>query len=129
MRYFVDTDGAFLGGFDDDLPAPAGGIQVATAPDDARQVWDGAAWGAVPVTVPRIVSAFQARAALLRVGLLDEVEAIMADPETPREAVLAWEYATEFRRDSATVAAIAQQLGLDEAQLDALFIEAAGIVA
>ena len=83
----------------------------------------------IAAPVPQVVSAFQARAALLRASMLDSVEAIMADPDTPREAALAWEYATEFRRDSATVAAISQQLGITESALDALFIDASGISA
>lgn len=79
--------------------------------------------------VPRSVSRFQARAALHLAGLLNQVEALMTDPETDMLARLAWQDAQEFRRHSPTVAAMAAALGLDEAQLDALFTTAAGIEA
>jgi hypothetical protein len=46
-RYFIDGDGVYLGGFDGVQP-PAGAVEVARAPADARQTWTGAAWGDVP---------------------------------------------------------------------------------
>lgn len=112
----------------------ADGSQDAFIPADLvpmteAEVMAHTAPAAPDVAVPAAVSSFQARAALLRAGLLDDVEAIMADAATPREAVLAWEYATEFRRGSPTVAAIAGALDLTDEQLDDLFIEAATIVA
>ena len=83
----------------------------------------------VPPDVPQVVSKFQAKAALHGAGLLAQVEAIMADVDTPMFTRLAWQDAQEFRRASPTVAAMAQALGLDAAALDALFITAAGIEA
>lgn len=79
--------------------------------------------------VPYAVSRFQARAALHLAGLLDQVEALMAAPEADMLARLAWQDAQEFRRHSPTVAAMGTALGLDDAQLDALFTTAAGIEA
>jgi hypothetical protein len=38
-KYFVDYSGSYLGGFDGAEP-PDRAIEVATAPDDARQVWN-----------------------------------------------------------------------------------------
>lgn len=78
---------------------------------------------------PQTVSRFQARAALLNAGLLDDVETLMADAATPALARLAWTDAIEFRRTSPTVLAMASALGLTEAQIDALFVDAAGIEA
>ncbi|WP_280790706.1 MULTISPECIES: hypothetical protein [unclassified Mesorhizobium] len=41
-KYFVDGNGAYLGGFDgEDLELPENGIEVPEAPEDARQIWDG----------------------------------------------------------------------------------------
>ena len=77
--------------------------------------------------VPQVVSRFQARAALLLAGLLDDVEALMAAPGTPALAKLAWADAQEFKRNSPTVQAMAAAIGLTEAQLDELFTNAAGI--
>jgi len=42
---------------------------------------------------------------------------------------VAWEYATEVRRDSPMVQAMAQQLGLTDEQVDDLFRQAAAITA
>lgn len=80
-------------------------------------------------TVPQVVSRFQARAALHLAGLLDDVEALMAAPETPALAKLAWADAQEFKRNSPTVQTMAAAIGLTEAQLDELFTTAAGIEA
>jgi hypothetical protein len=95
-----------------------------------RQVWDEVpAPPPEPPAVPQTISPFQARAALLGAGLLDTVEAMLAHPDTPRTHRIAWEFATEIRRASPLVVALAGALGLDEATLDALFIAAAGIEA
>ncbi len=84
----------------------------------------------VPVpSVPQVVSRFQARAALHLAGLLDDVEAMMALPETPVLAKLAWADAQEFKRNSPSLLSISGALGLNDAQLDDLFTVAAGIEA
>lgn len=80
-----------------------------------------------PPVIPQVVSRFQARAALLLAGLLDDVEALMSAPGTPALAKLAWADAQEFKRNSPTVQAMAAAIGLTEAQLDELFTTAAGI--
>lgn len=77
--------------------------------------------------VPQVVSRFQAKAALLAAGLLDDVEAAMA--QASPVAQLAWSEAIEFRRDSTTVAAMASQLSLTDENLDDLFVAAAQITA
>ena len=81
------------------------------------------------LTVPPVVSRFQARAALHLAGLLDGVETLMAAPETPALAKLAWADAMEFERQSPTIAALAGAVGLTEQDIDALFVTAAGIKA
>lgn len=52
-RFYVGADGKFLGSFDgldEEIPAEmANGIEVPTAPQDGRQLWDGDKWlAAVP---------------------------------------------------------------------------------
>lgn len=79
----------------------------------------------VAVEVPAKVTRFQAMAALLHAGLLDDVDAIMADASTPPLYKLAWREATEFERTSPTIAALADRLQLTSEQVDALFIDAA----
>lgn len=78
--------------------------------------------------VPQSVSMFQARTALRRAGLLAAVEAAVAASADP-EIQDAWEYGTELHRASRTVAALAAQIGLTDAQVDDLFRVAATITA
>lgn len=125
-KYYVDDTGRYIGAFCGVEP-PAGAIDVDRAPEDARQAWQFPGWSPVPVTVPQEVTRFQARAALYQAGWLDEVEALIATPETDRMLVLAWQDALAFKRQSPFVQAMAQQLGLSEPQLDGLFIAAAQI--
>lgn len=42
-KYYVDHHGNYLGGFSGSEP-PSGSIEVATAPNDARQKWNGTVW-------------------------------------------------------------------------------------
>lgn len=76
-----------------------------------------------------VVSPFQARAALASMGLLEQVEALMLNPETPEIARLAWLHAQEFRRWSPTVLGMAQALELDDNAIDNLFLLAQEITA
>lgn len=68
-----------------------------------------------------VVSAFQARAALDQAGYTPDIETHMAAPTTDPFTKLAWEKATEFRRNSPTVKELAVVLGITDAQLDDLF--------
>ena len=79
--------------------------------------------------VPQSVTAFQAKAALLQADLLDDVEAMMTDPATPRIVKLAWSEALTFERQSPTVRSLGSALGLNDSALDDLFIAASGITA
>lgn len=101
-------------------------------PATASAIWRDGAWvieAATPpeIPVPDAVSRFQARAALHQAGLLEAAEAAVATSDMIVR--LAWQDAQEFRRDSPTVATLADALGLTPAQLDELFRQAAGIVA
>lgn len=71
--------------------------------------------------IPRAVTRFQARAALLQANLLDDVEAMMSSPETDPFITLAWKEVLEFRRDSPMILSIIPVLGLTEEQVDDLF--------
>lgn len=97
-----------------DVPEQAGfpfDVEWPTAPDANERNW--------------VVTPFQAKAALLDAGLLDDIEALMADLATDRTVVLAWNNVTEFRRLSPMVAGIASALGWSDEQLDGLFEAAA----
>lgn len=81
-----------------------------------------------PPPVPDAVSAFQARSALRRAGLLGQVEAAI-EASTDPDAKLAWEYATQFVRNGGLINSIGTGLGLTDAQIDDLFRLAEGIEA
>ena len=75
--------------------------------------------------VPRSVSIRQAKRALLAVGLLDEVEGIMASDGVDRALKIDWQYATEVQRDWIEQSGLIQALGMDDDKLDQLFTLAA----
>lgn len=84
---------------------------------------------ALPVAVPpipQVVSMAQARITLRRANLLSSVNT--AVQQAGAETQDAWEYATELRRDSVLVLALATTLNLTSQQVDDLFIAAAAIV-
>lgn len=66
-----------------------------------------------------VVTAFQAKAALLAADLLARAEAIVSDSDDVTK--LAWSYAKEWPRNSPTIATLAGQLGMTDDDLDALF--------
>ncbi len=78
------------------------------------------------IAIPQIISRFQAKAVLLQMELLDDVEALMTSASPIVK--LAWENAVEFNRQSPSLLAMASALGLSSEQLDALFIEASKVV-
>lgn len=90
--------------------------------------WDGKRFtppSPRPASPPPAVTMRQARLALLSAGLLDAVDAAIA--AAPRAVQIEWEYATQIERASPLVGAIAAGLGLDDGDLDALFIAAAAV--
>lgn len=79
----------------------------------------------VPPPAPPVtqVTMRQARLALLAADLLDDVEAMMTQAD--RAVQIEWEYATVVDRASPLVASISSSLGLSNAEIDALFVNAA----
>lgn len=71
---------------------------------------------------PRNISIRQAKLALLDMGLLDEVEAMVKNADKATQ--ISWEYATEFDRDNALILKFQQELKLSDAQVDELFKKA-----
>lgn len=78
---------------------------------------------AAAVTVPASITPRQCRLVLYGQGLLDQVETMIK--AQPRPVQLAWEYASEFKRDDQLLEQLAKGLGLSDAQLDAFFVAAA----
>lgn len=75
--------------------------------------------------VPQTVSPRQARLALLGAGLLDQVNNLLNAAGGAN--LITWEYATQINRTDALIAALAGSLNLTAAQIDALFVAAAGL--
>jgi hypothetical protein len=98
---------------------------------------DGEKWVPPPEPTPEeilaaeragmVVSRFQAKAALLQAGLLDQVNAALTEADPV--AQLAWAEAVEFRRTSPTILGLAATIGLTDEQLDDLFRAAAQLEA
>ena len=69
----------------------------------------------------KVITPLQAKLQLHAMGLFDEVEAMVA---SDKQTQLYWEYALEIRRDHPTLQAMASALGLNDEQLDEMFMEA-----
>lgn len=123
-------------------PEPEYDPSVARVEESAPAIVDGAwvqQWSVVDLTEAEIadrllakreameVTPFQAYEALAQAGLLDSMEAFMADPNTPASTVMAWNKTTTFRRLSPTIAYVAGAMGWTDQQLDDLF-EAAALI-
>lgn len=95
--------------------------------------WDGATWHtpeppAAPV--PDAITRAQGKAALIEVGMWDDVTGFVAGIEDPTERALAdvaLNDTLEWRRSSPFLNTAADALGLPPEMLDALFVRAAEI--
>lgn len=88
-------------------------IQVPTLPE----------WTPLP-KLAKVVSPLQAKAELLKRGLLDDVQVFVDAAQDPILS-LAWNTASEFSNQSPLIQAVATNMGWDEAYLDDLFQKAA----
>lgn len=69
----------------------------------------------------KVITPRQARLALLGVGLLDEVETLLAGNKAMQ---IWWEYSLDIQRNHEMIIAMATQLGMSEEDMDNFFIEA-----
>lgn len=76
-----------------------------------------------PAPVPQSVTRAQAKLALNAAGLLSSADGAIANAGT--EAQIYWADASVFERSHPLIASIGGALGLSEAQIDALFQDAA----
>ena len=123
MKYCINAEGVYLGGWSEDIPEDA--IEVPSPPDDANSKYVNGTW--IPVArIPTKVTMRQARLALHNTGRLAAVElAINTLPEPPRTAArIEWDYASEVHRDSPFVTLLNTALELDKQSLDDLFLKA-----
>ena len=77
-----------------------------------------------PGGVPVEVSRFQARAALIQAGHMTAIQAYIDHPDTNALVKEAWQTVTTFRRQSLMIMTVALVLGLNDQDLDNLFIAA-----
>lgn len=86
-------------------------------------------WVIPPPPVPQVVTMRQARISLSRAGHLAQVEQLLAamEGQAGEEARIEWEYSQEVHRNKPFVVQIGAGLGLTSAQIDELFIAAAGL--
>lgn len=75
----------------------------------------------LPEPIPQVITMRQARLKLLEVGLLDDVEALVA-PD--RKSQIEWEYANEVYRQSPLVELVKEAVSLTDEQIDDMFLEA-----
>lgn len=129
MRYALIQNGIVANVVEQDDTPSIPGQWVACGDAGPGWAFDGETFtaGASINAVPRSVSRFEARAALHYAGLLESVEAYMAQPGVDVITRLAWADATDFERDSPMLASIAALLNLTEQQVDDLFRAAAQI--
>lgn len=124
MPHFKDQSSRLYFLSDDDIEAggvallPAGSEQITDAEADTIR----AAMQPTEPAVPQIVTRRQAMLALLAADKLDAVN--LAIQNAPRAVQITWETARDFERTNPLIEALAPQLGLTEADVDALFIEA-----
>jgi len=98
------------------------------SPEHVAQA-DGS-WAIPPAPVPQVVTMRQARISLSRAGLLPQVEQLLGalEGQSGDEARIEWEYSQEVHRNKPFVVHLGAALGLSPAQIDDLFIAAAGLV-
>jgi len=83
-----------------------------------------------PIAVPQQCAMWQARAILIEDDLLDDVNAVLASIPDERARKLAqakFEYSSTVRRDDPLVTETIPTLGKTEAEIDQMFIRAAGL--
>lgn len=80
-----------------------------------------------PVYVPQQAPMWAVRSVLKTGGLFDQAQSII-DASTNENLKLVWEYGNYADRNSPSIAALASEIGLTEAQIDQMFIDANNIV-
>lgn len=124
MKYYINENNAFVGGWD--MNPPPGLTEVPFPPADARQKWADEAWGPIPVAVPASITRGQGRLALLDAGLYPALEAAMTgieDPEERLRASIQFERET-WERSNPWVGQMGDAMGLTAEQIDQLFVAA-----
>lgn len=116
-----------------DTSTPSDCVEIQPQPGFYWPKWNGTTWvegGAAPAPViPTVVTMRQARLALLAAGHLPAITSIIAALPSPQkeQAQIEWEFSQEVNRNYGLVVSLIPALGLTDAQVDQLFITAAGL--
>ncbi len=133
MRHAVIQDGVvvnvILANNPDEVP---GLFLVASESASIGDLYDNGVFTkppAPPPVVPQEITMRQARLVLLGAGLLSGVQtAIDGLPSPQKEAAqIEWEYSNTLQRRNPFVLTLGPALGLNSAQIDALFIQGAAL--
>ena len=78
------------------------------------------------LSIPKSITARQAKLALLQIGKLADVTAAIANLQSPmkEQVEIEWEYAADIYRNNGFIDTLGAALGLSDAQLDDLFLQA-----
>lgn len=144
--HIIDQRGVYLRTeyADQSGPQPAGAVygDLPDAQEGFARMWISGAWaqvenaqvppmpGPVPAPVPQKVTRRQARQALLLDGRLDDVQPAIdgiQDPVQRRLAQIEWDDSQDFERQRPLLIQLGSAIGYDDAGLDRLFTQAAGL--
>ncbi len=89
--------------------------------DDTREITAG------PPVIPVEITNANGRLALIQAGLFDQVDAMAEAAGRSSPFYTLWNFAPSWKRQSSTINAMANQLGLSQHDVDMLFIAAAQI--
>lgn len=109
---------------------PAGWIVMqGERPTPEHVAQEDGSWIIPPTPVPEVVTMRQARQAMLYAGILAQVDALIAamPGEEGESARIDWNHARDVKRDWPLIGALGPQVGLNEQQIDDLFIYAATV--
>ena len=127
MRVFINKNGDKFG-FDEVKEETIQPDWVECFPNDDGEFYDSYNIDGTPdldyvvkQDIPESITPLQAKLQLLEMGLLGEVDTLVAND---RKVQLYWEYALSIERYNDILLSMATQLGLTDEQLDNMFIEA-----
>jgi hypothetical protein len=115
----------FYGTCDDDADTTIDGVVKVLTQEEYDAAYESEIWA----RKPKVVTARQARLALLHKGLLANVQSAIESLEEPlkSQAKIEWEYSIEIQRFSPIVEAVGTALNLTSQEIDELFETAANI--
>lgn len=126
MRYALMSNGVVINVVDQGTPPTIPGEWLACPGHvGPRYTYDGTDWREPAASVPQSVTPRQFRQALTRAGLRVAVESFIASADQDTKDW--YEFSNSFERQNSVLIAAAHGLGKSDADIDALFVLAAGL--